>query len=352
MADYGLSGRLRSEGLEVMESVPGDGNCLFHAVARHLDGKPSATEVRRKVVSWLRSNPYVDGEHIKNWLPGATESAWESYLRTMTMDGTWGDEIVLQAVANTFGREVCVISNRHGNRRISYRPKGFTFGGGDTVFLGFSYSHYTPLCRAGSGRDSVRNRRSTSSDTVMSSNRYSSYSQGSFRRGQTEADSSTSSYTSSRTRGTTSESARDQPWSRSSSLRSTSSSSSSASSTSSSRQENTRASRSAIGRSVSYDTGYSRDYGRTLTSSSSGYSSTYTPESARLSTSYTRSLSLTADIGGPLLGYSRSTSLRNSSLNSNYRSSSSSGLSNYSSVYRPRYVPSSTSTYSYKTTAL
>ncbi|CAH1268310.1 Hypp3856 [Branchiostoma lanceolatum] len=350
MADYGLSGRLRSEGLEVMESVPGDGNCLFHAVARHLEGKPSAAEVRRKVVSWLHSNPYVDGEHIKNWLPGATESAWESYLRTMTMDGTWGDEIVLQAVANTFGREVCVISNRHGNRRISYRPKGFKFGGGDTVFLGFSYSHYTPLCRAGSARDSARNRRSTSSDTATSSDRYSSYSSSSFRRGQTDTDSSASSYTS-RTRRA-SESTRE-PWSRSSSLRSTgsSSSSSSESSRSSSRQEDTRASRSAIGRSVSYDTGYSGNYGRTLSSSSSSYS-TYTPESSRLSTSYTRSLNLTAGIGGPLLGYSRSTSLRNSSLNSNYRSTSSSGLSNYSSVYRPRYVPSSTSTYSYKTTAL
>ncbi|KAI8495468.1 hypothetical protein Bbelb_269230 [Branchiostoma belcheri] len=351
MADYGLSGRLRTEGLEVMESVPGDGNCLFHAVARHLEGKPSAAEVRRKVVSWLRSNPYVDGEHIKNWLPGATESAWESYLRTMTMDGTWGDEIVLQAVSNTFGREVCVISNRHGNRRISYRPKGYKFGGGgDTVFLGFSYSHYTPLCRAGSARDvSTRNRRSPSND-VTSSDRYSSYSQSSFRRGQTDTDDSPPSYTS-RARSTT-ESTTREPWSRSSSLRSTGSSSSSESSrSSSSRQEDSRASRSAIGRSVSYDAGYSGNYGRTLSSSSSSYSS-YTPESTRLSTNYTRSLSLTADIGGPLLGYSRSTSLRNSSLNSNYRSTSSSGLSNYSSVYRPRYVPSSTSTYSYKTTAL
>ncbi|XP_078573125.1 caspase-2-like [Branchiostoma floridae x Branchiostoma japonicum] len=99
--------------LTFRDEVPGDGNCMFHAVADQLlrtEGRRiSHVELRKQVVDYLRQNPLNGvGDHLRNFVP---DQNWERYLNTMSRDGTWGDHIVLQAMADMFGHDVSIVSS-------------------------------------------------------------------------------------------------------------------------------------------------------------------------------------------------------------------------------------------------
>ena len=54
---------MKKAGLELRRYIPGDGNCLFHAVcdqARRLGlGRMRHTDLRQKTIAHLKENPYV-----------------------------------------------------------------------------------------------------------------------------------------------------------------------------------------------------------------------------------------------------------------------------------------------------
>ncbi|XP_066267608.1 NACHT, LRR and PYD domains-containing protein 3-like [Branchiostoma lanceolatum] len=86
---------------------------MFHAVSDQLfrtEGKDiSHVQLRNRAVDFLRDNPYNDnGDHLSAFVPNQN---WEGYLDAMSRDGTWGDHIVLQAMADMFGHDVSIVSS-------------------------------------------------------------------------------------------------------------------------------------------------------------------------------------------------------------------------------------------------
>jgi exonuclease III len=81
---------LKNSGLQRV-TVPGDGNCMFHALACHCSF--THLELRSAVVSFLKehiqeySNFFADNEDI------------QTYMSTLALPGSWGDNLVLQIVA-------------------------------------------------------------------------------------------------------------------------------------------------------------------------------------------------------------------------------------------------------------
>ena len=87
--------RLREHGM-VEKEVKGDGNCQFRALADQLfNDQDRYAKLRTAAVDQLRSDP----EHYVEFLP---DEDWDSYVRRMEQDGTWGDHVTLQAVADAY----------------------------------------------------------------------------------------------------------------------------------------------------------------------------------------------------------------------------------------------------------
>ena len=105
----------------VIQEVPRDNNCQFHAIADQLQQNGisgwDATKLRQTIVGWLRRNgdrPMDDGTVGEKTLlkDAAGVGSWESYLAEMSQHGrTWGDEATLLAASVLFEAEIYVISS-------------------------------------------------------------------------------------------------------------------------------------------------------------------------------------------------------------------------------------------------
>ena len=74
-------------------------------------GKPpqTASQLRTDVVSFLKSNPTTpDGIHFRECV---NHGRWETYFRRMSMDGEWGDYVVLLGLVNMLDIPVAVVSS-------------------------------------------------------------------------------------------------------------------------------------------------------------------------------------------------------------------------------------------------
>ncbi|XP_078703590.1 uncharacterized protein LOC144928781 [Branchiostoma floridae x Branchiostoma belcheri] len=145
-----LSRHVAESGLTFRAEVPKDGNCLFHAVADQLfrtEGtRTSHVELRRQAVNYLREYPYnVRGDHLRAFVP---DQNWDRYLDTMSRDGTWGDHIVLQAMADMFGHDVSIVSSVESENYVTIlTPSPGTAARKDPpLLLGhYAENHYASL---------------------------------------------------------------------------------------------------------------------------------------------------------------------------------------------------------------
>ena len=84
-----LNFRLRQRPLD----VGGAGDCLLRAVSHQLYGDPCHhVHVRQAGIDYLRANP---GHSIES----NTENSWNKYLTNMSLQGSWCDALIVQAVA-------------------------------------------------------------------------------------------------------------------------------------------------------------------------------------------------------------------------------------------------------------
>ena len=72
--------------------VGGNGDCFFRAVSHQLYGEQHF-QVRAAGVAYMRDNP-------ERFIESNTEVSWLEYLNNMSMQGTWGDAMIIQAVAD------------------------------------------------------------------------------------------------------------------------------------------------------------------------------------------------------------------------------------------------------------
>ena len=86
--------------------VGGAGDCFFRAVSHQLYGDPVChLDIRAAGISYMRENP-------ERFIETNTEYSWLHYLNSMSMQGTWCDGLIIQAVADQFNLRI-VIAESH-----------------------------------------------------------------------------------------------------------------------------------------------------------------------------------------------------------------------------------------------
>ncbi|XP_078615344.1 uncharacterized protein LOC144884161 [Branchiostoma floridae x Branchiostoma japonicum] len=153
-----LAAHVSELGLTFRAAVPGDGNCMFHAVSdqvlrtegKHMDH----LQLRQQAVDHLRRNPRnAHGDHLSNYIPN---QAWEEYLETMSRDGTWGDHVVLQAMADMLGRDVIIVSSVEADNYVTVLHPQSQASPRSSLLLGhYAENHYESLDETPSGSKPV-----------------------------------------------------------------------------------------------------------------------------------------------------------------------------------------------------
>ena len=88
-----LNLRLCQLGLRPVD-VGGDGDCFFRSVSHQLYGNPNHhLLIRQAGVQYLSNSP-------ERFIESNTENSWNEYINNMSMQGTWCDALIVQAVAD------------------------------------------------------------------------------------------------------------------------------------------------------------------------------------------------------------------------------------------------------------
>ncbi|EPY43767.1 hypothetical protein AGDE_00154 [Angomonas deanei] len=97
-----LNARLKRLGKQITAQKQ-DGNCLFSALAHQLFGNSRLHRlVRSLVVAYMRENSRDYAALFENW---------PNYIVEMTKEGTWGDEVCVNAAARCFGVNIHLITS-------------------------------------------------------------------------------------------------------------------------------------------------------------------------------------------------------------------------------------------------
>eukprot|EP00929_Paragymnodinium_shiwhaense_P112611 TRINITY_DN80869_c0_g1_i1.p1 TRINITY_DN80869_c0_g1~~TRINITY_DN80869_c0_g1_i1.p1 ORF type:complete len:302 (+),score=45.09 TRINITY_DN80869_c0_g1_i1:104-907(+) len=135
--EYQLRAKLSGFGLSA-KTIIGDGACQFRAVADQLYGDQELHAlVRGAAVEQLRSQ-------ANRYAGFAVAESFTEYLQRMAQPQTWGDNLSLQALADRYNIQVCLVTTYTTNSFICLMPSG-----GRPVrqiWLGFyAEYHYTSL---------------------------------------------------------------------------------------------------------------------------------------------------------------------------------------------------------------
>ena len=117
-----LKRRLQFVGLQ-MKQIQGDGNCQFRACSDQLFGSEDRhAMVRESAVSYMRANSSQFSCFLVN-----DERAFENYLKVLLTGyrgkPTWGDELTLRAICNTFGATIHVVTSETAGWYLKYEPE-------------------------------------------------------------------------------------------------------------------------------------------------------------------------------------------------------------------------------------
>jgi len=94
-----------------------DGNCQFRALSQELFGTQRwHGEVRKHATAYMRKRPHDFSIYFEG------ESAWQKYVRDMAVNGTWGDELTLRAVADALRVKIHVLTSDEENWYLQYEP--------------------------------------------------------------------------------------------------------------------------------------------------------------------------------------------------------------------------------------
>lgn len=99
--------RLLRHGLKPLDVAffGGGGNCFFKSVSHQLYGNPSQhLAIRAAGIQYLRENP-------ERFIESNLETSWLEYLKNMTMQGTWADNIIIQAVADAMNLTIHIVES-------------------------------------------------------------------------------------------------------------------------------------------------------------------------------------------------------------------------------------------------
>ena len=94
----------------IRKAIPGDGSCLFHAVAAGLDEGYSASDLRHAAASAVKEHAGAEfnGASLAQWIEWEAGLSPEVYAQHMATGGSWGGQIELALLARAIGRDIAV----------------------------------------------------------------------------------------------------------------------------------------------------------------------------------------------------------------------------------------------------
>jgi hypothetical protein len=99
----------------LVQTSAGDGNCQFRSVSEQLYGTQQHHGfVRKRAVDYIRGHP----DEYQAFLG----EDFHYYVAGMAQPGTWGDELTLRAICDTFGVVVHVVTSEQHNWYLRYNP--------------------------------------------------------------------------------------------------------------------------------------------------------------------------------------------------------------------------------------
>ena len=109
-----LDQRMQFLSMRVIE-MEDDGNCQFRALSHELYGHQRwHLFVRKRVVDWLISYP----DNFSVFVGDSND--WSQYIKTMSQNRTWGDELTMRAAAEAFSVSIHVVTTEHENWLLKY----------------------------------------------------------------------------------------------------------------------------------------------------------------------------------------------------------------------------------------
>jgi len=93
--------------------VGGAGDCFFRAVSHQLYGDSSHhLHIREVGVQYLRDNP-------ESFIESNTKHSWNDYLSNVSMQGTWYDALIVQAVAESQHVNIYIIESHENFAEVT-----------------------------------------------------------------------------------------------------------------------------------------------------------------------------------------------------------------------------------------
>ena len=111
-------------------SVSGDGNCFFHAVSCQLyNTSEYHFYIRILGVQHLLHHPEL-------YIESNFEQSWQSYVNNMAKQGTWADNIIIQAVANSLNVTINMVESNANFSPVTVINPINTNGQTTNIFIG------------------------------------------------------------------------------------------------------------------------------------------------------------------------------------------------------------------------
>ena len=140
--DFVFNNRLLRHGLRPLD-VGGGGDCFFKSVSHQLYGDSCHhLEIRAAGVQYLKDNP-------ERFIESNLDTSWLQYLSNMSMQGTWADNIIIQAVADAMNIKIHIIESNENFSDMTLVEATNVIQNPRSVYLGhISEVHYISTCSA------------------------------------------------------------------------------------------------------------------------------------------------------------------------------------------------------------
>ena len=93
--------------------VGGGGDCFFKSVSHELYGNSNNhAEIRALGVRYLKDNP-------ERFIESIVGTSWSQYLTNMSLQGTWANHIIIQAVADAMNLKIHIIESHSNFREVT-----------------------------------------------------------------------------------------------------------------------------------------------------------------------------------------------------------------------------------------
>ena len=105
---YFMQSRLGELGLQSIDVGAGAGDCFFRSISHQLYGNSNHHVHKRTAgVQFMRDNP-------ERFIESNTENSRLRYLNNMSIQGTWADALIIQAVADALKVTIQIAKSNQG----------------------------------------------------------------------------------------------------------------------------------------------------------------------------------------------------------------------------------------------